>query len=138
MVKRSTASSGSPSLDELRDGKNSKEAQEAERLSPESAESGKIEDTGNDPAEGSPLEGTLGESIDFPVPGTDAVDAASAEKICVKTTGDFMVHDPFTSNGVDPGKCGSMVKTSFVMSKIDAKQLEECACDENEGEEESE
>lgn len=135
MSRRSTASSGSPSLDELRDGKSTKEAAEAERLNPESKESGQIEGTGNDPAEGSPLEDTLGESVAFPVPGTSAVDAASAEKVCVTPTGDFMVHDAFTSNSVDPGVCGSMVKTSFVQSKIDAEQLEECECeDEDSGE----
>lgn len=74
-----------------------------------------------------------GDSGDIPGrdlgPSAPGTDNSTAELVKVKTTGDFLFHDPFTATTVDNSEDGGnkdgIVRTALVQNALDDKRLEE-------------
>lgn len=64
------------------------------------------------------------------LPGTDDVPSntpgvdANADEVEVRTTGDFLLMDPWTGRHFQKGETTKTPLTSFVQNKLDTKELE--------------
>lgn len=65
------------------------------------------------------IDATLDRSL-----GTEADTAPASEKISVKTTGNFMLHDPTTGDTIR-SEASEVRKSQFVMDQIEAGRAEE-------------